>query len=172
MLKRDEIYEGGRGEETRSGGTPRRPRIATWPRDTAFPPSVLATFHVPRKFQIVSSPGSVIRPQLITPETVIGPLKAWVNVRTCRDEGRLKILRNDFDRQTTNATQMFAETESGETGSIFSRRWRTRECFKASVRIFSEYRPTARGGESRVFSKLLKKIEPKSENKEKFSNGL
>lgn len=42
---------------------------------------------VPRKFRdrVFSAKRGAIQPQLITSKTVIGPLKAWVNVATCRD---------------------------------------------------------------------------------------
>lgn len=48
-----------------------------------------------------------IRPLLITCKTVIGPLKAWVNVSTYRNEDRLKIFRNV--RPTDDA---FEETQT------------------------------------------------------------
>ena len=140
---------GGGGEDTE-----RRHAEETENRDLTpryrFPS--LCTSHVSRsaKIQIVSSPGSVIRPQLITTETAIGPLKAWVNVPTCRNEGRLKILRSDFDRQTTNATR--SRKQRGE-----------RVQFSRDVDVFENVskrplgysakiaQPEGAGGESRVF---------------------
>lgn len=66
--------------DTRRGGQESRP-------DPEIPFSFSRPRGVPRKFRdrVFSAKRRAIQPQLITCKTVIGPLKAWVNVATCRD---------------------------------------------------------------------------------------
>lgn len=96
--------------DTRRGGQESRP-------DPEIPFSFSRPRGVPRKFRdrVFSAKRRAIQPQLITCKTVIGPLKAWVNVATCRDGFRkFRDTMTHSARQTTklNFLGHFARTRS------------------------------------------------------------